>query len=287
MQFSPTTCAADIALKTISRVIPTAPSHWVGDGFYVKPVFNQLAFTKEISPFLMFDYAAPKEFEASSKRRGVGVHPHRGFETVTIAFQGEVEHGDSLGNRDVIGPGDVQWMTAGRGIVHEEFLSEKFSKTGGTLEMAQLWVNLPKQHKMTAPKYQPIIQDNIPEVTLDGGSGKVRVIAGSFDGVSGAASTWSPINMWDVSIQPSKNFDFILTEGHTTLIFVREGAATLLESLMKPQSVALLTKSGSRVRVEAGGTSPAKILVLSGEPIEEPIAARGVSGLIVDVSFCK
>ena len=158
--------AAPVMPRSIKTILPAPRPHWVGNGFHVFPVFNQLAFTAELSPFLMLDYAAPKQFDATAERRGVGQHPHRGFETVTIAFQGEVEHGDSLGNRDVIGTGDVQWMTAGRGIIHEEFQSTAFSKRGGTFEMIQLWVNLPAAHKMTAPKYQAILAKQIPQVPL-------------------------------------------------------------------------------------------------------------------------
>merc|ERR1719487_2895421 len=178
-----------MALKTVKEVLKRPRAHWVGDGFNVFPVFADKAFTSELSPFLMFDYAAPKEFPANNPRKlGVGQHPHRGFETITIAFQGEVEHGDSVGNRGVIGPGDVQWMTAASGIVHEEFHSRELASRGGILEMCQLWVNLPAKHKMDPPKYQPILKEQIPEVALyadDDSSlqvGSVRIIAGEFNG---------------------------------------------------------------------------------------------------------
>ena len=152
--------------KTIKEIFRKPSNHWVGNGFNVIPVFADRAFTKEISPFLMFDYAAPKQFPPTSKRLGVGQHPHRGFETVTLAFQGEVEHADSQGNTGVIGPGDVQWMTAARGIVHEEFHSKQFAKNGGTFEMCQIWVNLPAQQKMIEPRYQPILDTDIPKAPL-------------------------------------------------------------------------------------------------------------------------
>ena len=174
--------------KEIREILGAPPRHWVGNGFHVFPVFHNKAFTKELSPWLMFDYAAPKQFEPSYERRGVGQHPHRGFETITIAWQGEVEHGDSVGNRDVIGPGDVQWMTAARGIIHEEFHSTDFQQTGGTFEMAQLWLNLPKKDKMKKPRYQPILAKQIPVVPLKcaddadveklSGENTIRVIAG-------------------------------------------------------------------------------------------------------------
>ena len=174
-------------------------------------MFADLAFSQELSPWLMFDYASPKEFPpapASDKRRGVGTHPHRGFETVTLAFQGEVEHGDNQGNKGVIGEGDVQWMTAARGIVHQEFHSKEFSRAGCTFEMCQLWVNLPKKHKMDPPRYQPILKDQIavaPLVVEGGGaaaegSGNVRVIAGEFNGVKGPANTFTQVDMWDITI---------------------------------------------------------------------------------------
>ena len=196
--------------KEIREVLRAPPRHWVGNGFHVFPVFHNRAFTKELSPWLMFDYAAPKEFKPSYERRGVGQHPHRGFETITIAFQGEVEHGDSCGNRDVIGPGDVQWMTAARGIIHEEFHSTDFQQTGGTFEMAQLWLNLPAKHKMDPPKYQPIVAKDIPVVPLKtsdeadaaklSGENSIRVIAGdeATYGVKGAATTHTPVELLDV-----------------------------------------------------------------------------------------
>merc|ERR1719487_135974 len=162
-------------MRSVADVMPAPRPHWVGDGFYVYPIFSHLAFSKELSPFLMFDYATPKKFPPTQKRLGVGEHPHRGFETVTICWNGEVEHSDSVGNRDTIREGDIQWMTAGRGIVHAEFHSTEFAKQGGLFEMAQLWVNLPAAKKMTPPKYQAILAKSIPTVPTSGGS--VRVIA--------------------------------------------------------------------------------------------------------------
>jgi hypothetical protein len=203
-------------MKNIQQVLrASARSHWVGDGFNVRPVFAHLAFTPEISPYLMFDYAAPREFVATNDKRGVGPHPHRGFETVTIAFQGEVEHGDSVGNRGVIGPGDVQWMTAASGIIHEEFLSTAFLKRGGTLEMVQLWVNLPAQYKMNAPKYQAILSSEIPELELPDNAGSVRVIAGQCGGIKGVASTHSPVELWVISLRAGKSAELTLPEGYS------------------------------------------------------------------------
>lgn len=272
------------------------PRHWVGDGFHVYPVFSNLAFKEDLSPLLMFDYAAPKKFSSKVGRpRGVGQHPHRGFETVTVAFQGEVEHRDNKGNMGVIGPGDVQWMTAGKGIVHEEYHSNAFTREGGTFEMCQLWVNLPKKDKMTKPRYQPILKDQIPSVDLplkeqSGGETKeeplatVRLIAGSLEDVNGAAKTFSPVQMWDV-IMPhaGAEVDIPFPPEHNCIVFVRRGAVQVLsgedgnekKSSLGPQDVAIMHLDGSsslRIRVEEPDTS---LLIMGGEPLNEPIAARG------------
>jgi len=270
-------------------VLPAPPRHWVGNGFHVYPVFHDKAFTAEVSPWLMFDYGAPKEFSPTTSRRGVGQHPHRGFETVTIAFQGEVEHGDSVGNRDVIGPGDVQWMTAARGVVHEEFHSTEFSKKGGTFEMAQLWLNLPKAAKMGPPRYQAITKATIPQVFLGGEScgaagapddaSYVRVIAGSFQGNQGPAQTTTPVELWDIYIATQgEAHELPLPDGHTAIVFVREGSALVgpagAEQELGPQAVALLDRSGDGLRFVSAAPGT-KLLLLGGAPINEPIAARG------------
>jgi hypothetical protein len=267
--------------KAIKDIMPAPRPHWVGDGFHVFPVFSRLAFSSDISPFLMFDYAAPKEFTGTTKRRGVGEHPHRGFETVTIAFQGEVEHGDSLGNTGIIGPGDIQWMTAGRGIVHKEHHSAEFSKRGGTFEMCQLWVNLPAKHKMTPPNYQPILAQDVPEVPFsaddpDKKIGCVRIIAGSYQGIKGPANTFTPINLWDVQMRAKgRAVDLELPAGHNTLVFVRKGSIKVgANGVVGPQGMVRLEMDGTLVRLEAteAGT---QLLLLGGEPINEPIAHRG------------
>ncbi len=276
--------------KTIKEIFRKPSNHWVGNGFNVIPVFADRAFTKEISPFLMFDYAAPKQFPPTSKRLGVGQHPHRGFETVTLAFQGEVEHADSQGNTGVIGPGDVQWMTAARGIVHEEFHSKQFAKNGGTFEMCQIWVNLPAQQKMIEPRYQPILDKNIPKAPLfsrasgtgeelksadDSSEGFVRVIAGKFRGSKGPALTHSPINMWDIKIvSPGKSYDFDIEDGHNTVVFVRKGAVSVQGSQLKEQDVAMVSMEGSTISISAE-KADSLVLILSGQPFDEPIAARG------------
>ncbi len=273
-------------VRSVARVLPFSRPHWVGDGFNVLPVFAAEAFSAEISPWLMFDYAAPKNFPKTSKRLGVGQHPHRGFETVTIAFQGEVEHADSVGNHGVIGAGDVQWMTAARGIIHEEFHSRKFAAEGGTFEMCQLWVNLPAKHKMDPPRYQEILAASIPTVSLAaagpsceaGGGGRLRVIAGEYAGAAGAARTFTPVELWDVALPAPATYELAMPDGHTVAVFVRRGSITIgpegSESKVGTQGVALLDRRGTTIRLTAGDGG-ASLLVLGGEPIDEPIAARG------------
>ena len=261
-------------MKIIKTILPaTTSSHWVGDGFNVRPIFAHLAFTQAISPFLMFDYAVPREFAATEKKRGVGPHPHRGFETVTLAFQGEIEHGDSVGNRGVIGPGDVQWMTAASGIIHEEFLSRDFLKQGGILEMVQLWVNLPTKYKMIAPKYQPILSQDIPVLQLPDNGGTLRVIAGNFAGTQGAASTFSPVNLWDIKLNAGKSVELIVPAGHNTMLFVRQGKVALGGTVIGAADMALLESEGTRIKLQA--QEDTSLLLMGGEPIAEPIAASG------------
>ncbi len=261
-------------MKKIKTILPANNrTHWVGDGFNVRPVFAQLAFTQDVSPFLMFDYAAPREFSATTNKLGVGPHPHRGFETVTISFQGEVEHGDSVGNRDVIGPGDVQWMTAASGIIHEEFLSTEFLKRGGVLEMVQLWVNLPSRYKMIPPKYQPILSKEIPELQLPDGAGSVRVIAGSCAGTHGPASTYSAVNLWVIKVTAGKSVELIVPEGHNNMLFIRQGKIRLGDAVLGYADLALLEASGTQIKFQA--VEDSSVLLMGGEPIAEPIAASG------------
>lgn len=261
-------------MKHIKTILP-APvhGHWVGDGFPVRPLFGALAFSEQLSPFLMFDYGGPMIFDVTEKKRGVGAHPHRGFETVTIALQGEIEHGDSVGNRGVIGPGDVQWMTAASGIVHEEMHSRAFAAQGGMLEMVQLWVNLPAKYKMSPPRYQSILNENIPVVDLPENSGSVRVIAGEYAKVKGAADTFSPINLWDIQLNSGKSLSLHLRSGDTTLVFVRKGKLALAGTTVGTADVVLLTREGSGVELQA--LEDTQLMVLNGEPINEPIAAQG------------
>ena len=272
-------CAAMLSpqkLKTVKRVLPRVSPHWVGDGFHVHPLFGDLAFTNEISPFLMFDYGGPKQFEPTSKRRGVGTHPHRGMETVTIALQGQVEHGDSIGNTGVIGPGEVQWMTAAHGIIHEEYHSKEFARTGGTFEMCQLWVNLPASQKLSPPKYQAITNEDIPQVSLPNDAGWVRVIAGDFNGTKGKASTFTPINLWHVKLEAQQSVDLKTVDGHNSIVFCRSGTVQVGDSTetMKPAQIALLSLAGDGIRIRSLDEG-CVLMILDGLPLNEPIAARG------------
>jgi redox-sensitive bicupin YhaK (pirin superfamily) len=206
--------------------------------------------------------------------RGVGEHPHRGFETVTIVYQGEVAHRDSAGNSGLIGPGDVQWMTAASGILHEEFHSPAFTHKGGALEMAQLWVNLPAEHKMSAPRYQTILNAAIPQIDLGAGPGSVRVIAGRFDGKDGPAATFSPLNVWDVRLKAAHTASLPVLDGHTTAIAVLRGSISVNGSRQAGDAELLvLQRAGDEVQIAAAADST--LLVLSGEPIAEPIVGYG------------
>jgi redox-sensitive bicupin YhaK (pirin superfamily) len=260
--------------KTLLGVYPGPKGHWVGDGFPVRSLFDYNRFGTRVSPFLLLDYAGPAAFAPAVRPRGVGEHPHRGFETVTIVYQGEVAHRDSVGNGGVIGVGDVQWMTAAGGILHEEFHSPAFSRDGGTLEMAQLWVNLPAAHKMSAPRYQSILNADIPQLSLPGQSGSLRVIAGSHANASGPAATFSELNVWDVRLHAGKTADLTVPAGHIAIIAVLRGAVQVNGS--RPATAAelvLLDTDGSRLQFEASEDS--LLLVLTGAPIEEPIVGYG------------
>jgi quercetin 2,3-dioxygenase len=248
--------------------------HWVGDGFPVRSLFSYNNLGQHISPFLLLDYAGPKYFEPSDHARGVGQHPHRGFETVTIVYDGEVAHRDSTGEGGVIGPGDVQWMTAAGGILHEEFHSPSFSKTGGPFRMVQLWVNLPARDKMAAPGYQSIHDADIPSIELPDESGRVRVIAGDFAGTKGPARTFTPVNVWDMHLKRDASVQLDLPEGHTAAIVVLSGHVTVGGTQVAGEAeVVLLDRAGTGVTIDADGD--AMLLVLTGEPIDEPIVGYG------------
>ena len=261
-------------MKKILGLRSAPGQHWVGDGFPVRSLFSYDGDAAQMSPFLLLDYASPARFEPASRPRGVGVHPHRGFETVTIVYQGEVDHHDSTGSGGHIGPGDVQWMTAAAGILHKEFHSQEFTRKGGTMEMVQLWVNLPARHKMSAPGYQNILDAEIPVVTLPDGAGKVRVIAGEFDGHRGPARTFTPMDVWDVRLAKGHTAKFKVTEGHTLALIVLRGEVVVngTQAASEAQMV-LLDREGTDVAIEAA--TDATILLLAGEPIDEPVVGYG------------
>jgi redox-sensitive bicupin YhaK (pirin superfamily) len=259
-------------VKQLLGVYASPPGHWVGDGFPVRSLFSYDRLGQHVSPFLLLDYAGPQRFAPTDRPRGVGEHPHRGFETVTIVYQGEVAHRDSTGQGGLIGPGDVQWMTAAGGILHEEFHSEDFTRRGGDLEMAQLWVNLPAKHKLDAPRYQTLLQAAIPKLDLEGG-GELRVIAGSYSGREGPAHTFSSLNVWDVSLKAGEEWQFELPQGHTVSIAVLKGDILVNGGKAAAVSLAVLGTSGSSIRIRSNEAS--KLLFLSGEPIAEPIVGYG------------
>ena len=247
--------------------------HWVGDGFPVRTLFFYQDLGKQMSPFLMLDYAGPAEFPPTTERKGVGSHPHRGFETVTIVYEGEVAHKDSTGQGGVIGPGDVQWMTAGSGILHEEFHSEGFAKKGGTLNMVQLWVNLPAKFKMTKPGYQAILDEQIPQINLENGAGKARIIAGEFNGHTGPANTFTPLSVIDLKLKKGST-SIPIPEGWNTSLVVLKGVVEAGEGVLaKDAQMLMFSNQGQDIQVNVLEDSIA--LLLSGEPINEPIAGYG------------
>lgn len=261
-------------MKTILGRYGNTRRHWVGDGFPVRTLFSYDSLGAHVSPFLLLDYAGPHVFAPAARPRGVGPHPHRGFETVTIVYDGEVQHRDSAGNGGVIGPGDVQWMTAGGGILHEEFHSDGYTKVGGPFRMVQLWVNLPSSDKMAPGGYQAITSDAIPVLDLPGGAGRLRVIAGGFDGANGPARTFTPIQVWDANLVAGAEASLELPEGHTAMLVALSGHVTVNGTQGAGEAeVVLLGREGARVEVHADGE--AKLLVLAGEPIDEPIVGYG------------
>lgn len=260
--------------KTILGRYGNDRGHWVGDGFPVRSLFSYNSLGQHISPFLLLDYAGPHYFAPTTARRGVGQHPHRGFETVTIVYDGEVEHKDSAGNGGVIGPGDVQWMTAAGGILHEEYHSPAFAKTGGPFKMVQLWINLPAKDKMAPGGYQGITNADIPVVELADGAGVARVIAGDFDGAKGPAKTFTPINVWDLRLTRGGDMTLSLPEGHTAMLVALGGHLTIEgKNGIGEAEMLLLSREGSDVHVHADGD--ATLLVLTGAPIDEPIVGYG------------
>lgn len=261
-------------MKTILEVSSNPRGHWVGDGFPVRSLFSYSTHSKTLSPFLLLDFAGPAEFTPAATPRGVGQHPHRGFETVTIVYRGEVSHRDSTGQGGTIGPGDVQWMTAGAGILHEEFHSEAFTRAGGMLQMIQLWVNLPARHKMTTPRYQAILNSEIPAAPLANGAGTVRVIAGQYENAKGPAHTFTPMNVWDLRLVASGSTTVPAPAGWNTALIVLNGQIKVnSERVVQDGAMVVLSAQGSDCFIET--LSDASVLLLSGEPIDEPVVGYG------------
>jgi quercetin 2,3-dioxygenase len=261
-------------MKNILGIYDAPPSHWVGDGFPVRSLFSYRNHGKLLSPFLLLDYAGPADFSPTEHPRGVGQHPHRGFETVTIVYRGEVAHRDSTGQGGTIGSGDVQWMTAGAGILHEEFHSESFTHSGGSLEMVQLWVNLPAKDKMTTPGYQAILNADIPTIALPENAGTVRVISGNYQGHTGPARTFSPMNVWDLRLNQGKRTELSLPDGWSAALVVLHGTVSVnSDSVVQEAQAVVLDRPGSVIMLEA--QADAVVLLLSGEPIDEPVVGQG------------
>ena len=261
-------------MRKVLELYDAPRRHWVGDGFPVRSLFSHVSHGERFSPFLLLDYAGPTEFSPTDKRRGVGTHPHRGFEVATIVYEGEVEHRDSIGKGGVIGPGDVQWMTAAGGILHKEFHSEAFTRNGGTLEMVQLWINLPAKNKNAEPGYQTMLDRDIPAVALPNGAGTLRVIAGEHDGRRGPARGFTPINVWDLRLNRGGATSLTLPEGHTVVVALLKGTVQINgDAIAREAQLVLLDREGGEVRLEANGD--ASLLILSGEPISEPVVMQG------------
>ncbi|MFN7937135.1 MAG: pirin family protein [Bryobacteraceae bacterium] len=259
--------------KTVRGVFEPGSEHWVGDGFPVRNLFPSNGLVAQMDPFLMLDYAGPVEFPPSEHPKGVGEHPHRGFETVTIAYQGAVSHRDSSGSAGTIFPGDVQWMTAASGVVHEEMHERDFTRRGGVFEMVQLWVNLPAAHKMSKPGYQAITSAQIPSVAIGEGA-SARIIAGELAGVKGAAQTFTPINVFDIRMTQGSSAEIALPTTHNSAVILLRGSITVNGAPVSEDArLVLLSNEGSAVKLEAAKES--LLLVLTGEPLNEPVASYG------------
>lgn len=260
--------------KEVLGVYRPGSAHMVGDGFPVRNLFPSNDLDRLVDPFLMLDYAGPQDFPATDQPRGVGEHPHRGFETVTIMYQGAVAHRDSAGNAGVIGPGDVQWMTAASGVVHEEMHEKHWAQKGGPFQAIQLWVNLPRSQKMSTPGYQTILNTDIPNIELEGGAGRLRVIAGTFKGHKGPAHTVTPIELYDLQVFTGPRAELRLPEGHNTSVFVVQGLVSVNGSRDAGEAELIVcAKTGASLIIDAREDS--RLVILSGKPIEEPIARYG------------
>jgi redox-sensitive bicupin YhaK (pirin superfamily) len=263
-----------VSAREIEAVYKAPRLHWVGNGFRVAGYFSVIPDAQRLlDPFVLLDYHPEHSYEASEQPRGVGVHPHRGFETVTFAFQGSVAHHDSTGAGGVIKPGDVQWMTAASGILHKEYHEQTYSRQGGPFQMVQLWVNLPAEHKMAPPRYQPLVAEQMGLVTLPENAGSLRVIAGEFAGVKGPAKTFTPINIFDARLNEGGKVEFSFPARQTAAVLVMKGDLTLNDTKVTTNDFVLLKNAGERVTARAN--SEAQLLVLNGEPIGEPIVQHG------------
>ncbi len=260
-------------IKQLSFIKRSNGSHWVGDSFHVQSIFSYNDIAEKISPFLMMDHAGPTVFPPTQKKLGVGQHPHRGFETVTIVYQGGVSHLDSSGGGGTIGPGDVQWMTAASGLIHEEFHSEAFARQGGPFEMIQLWVNLPAKDKMSKPGYQGITGEKISNVTLTNNAGIARIIAGALESVQGPAHTFTPMNVWDLRLKAGRTLSLGLPSGHTAALYVLNGAIKVGVETVKATEMAVMEREGTEL--VANIIEDSVVLLLSGEPLNEPIVGYG------------
>lgn len=260
-------------MKKLSFIKRSNGGHWVGDGFPVQSIFSYNDIAEKISPFLMMDHAGPTVFPPTKQKLGVGQHPHRGFETVTIVYKGGVSHRDSSGGGGTIGPGDVQWMTAASGLIHEEFHSEDYARQGGPFEMIQLWVNLPAKDKMSSPGYQGITADEISEITLSNGAGIARIIAGNLENVKGPAHTFTPMNVWDLRLKAGRTLSLALPSGHTAALYVLSGAIKVGEQAVEATEMAVMEHEGTELVADV--TQDAVVLLLSGEPLNEPIVGHG------------
>ncbi len=259
--------------KQIKEIRKSAAAHMVGDGFKVKGFINS-SMWNDLSPFLMLDYAEPWTLLPTEHPRGVDVHPHKGFETVTIVWQGALAHEDSSGGKGNLYEGDVQWMTAGSGILHKEFHEENFSRNGGVLQMAQLWINLPAKNKSTPPAYQDIQSKNIPEIILSDDKGKIRIIAGEMNCVKGAATTFTRMNIFDVHANRDADFDLETIDGDSTALLVLKGTVYVNEEqVTREGELIVFEKEGNKIHIQTN--NEVHLLLLSGEPITEPVAAYG------------
>lgn len=263
-------------MRKVRQIYQANSQHWVGDGFLVQPLFSHMGENRGVDPFLMLDYAAPCEFPPNNGAPlGVGHHPHKGFETVTIAYQGEVAHRDSTGGGGVIKEGDVQWMTAGAGIVHEEFHSEEFSRRGGVFEMVQLWVNLPAKFKNTKPRYQHLPKERIPVIKLPNQAGHLRIIAGEHQDIKGAADTFTELNVWDVVINAKAQASLTLPATHSLSLVILRGSVTINhQERAKAGDLVGFEQSEGEVTILAGDEE-VRILLLSGVPLREPVVGYG------------